>query len=131
MSARILVVEDNPANLELMTYLLRASGYDVAQATNGLAGWENALNGDYDLVLTDILMPELDGYELARRFKGDARLARTPLIAVTALAMSGDREKILFSGFDGYISKPIEPQKFALQIETFLNQGKRGQSSDR
>lgn len=120
MSARILVIEDNAANLDLITYLLRAFGYDVSCETDGKSGLENALGGGYDLVLSDILMPDMDGFEFARRFKADTRMARTPLIAVTALAMTGDREKILRAGFDGYISKPIDPQKFAGQISSFL-----------
>jgi CheY-like chemotaxis protein len=123
VSARILVIEDNPANLDLMTYLLHASGYDVSYATDGLSGWERARKEDFDLVLTDILMPELDGYELARRFRGDAHLAPRRLIAVTALAMTGDREKIMAAGFDGYIPKPIEPQKFVGEVAAFLSKG--------
>lgn len=128
MSARILVIEDNPTNLDLITYVLRALGYDVAFETNGLDGLETAQSGNFDLVLADILMPELDGFELAKRFKADPGLAGTPLVAVTALAMTGDREKILASGFDGYISKPIDPQKFGAQIEALLPGSKRGQS---
>ena len=120
MSARILVIEDNAANLDLITYLLRAFGHEVACETDGASGLANALRGAYDLVLSDVLMPDMDGFELARRFKDDPRIRKTPLIAVTALAMTGDREKILRGGFDGYISKPIDPQKFAGQIASFL-----------
>ncbi len=120
MSTRILVIEDNTANRDLISYLLRAFGYDVQCETNGTAGLQSALTGSFDLVLSDILMPDMDGYEFARRFKGDTRVAHSPLVAVTALAMAGDKEKILAAGFDGYISKPIEPQKFAAQIAAFL-----------
>lgn len=129
MSAHVLVIEDNVTNLDLITYLLRAFGYEVSSETDGLAGLEAARTAGYDLVLADILMPGLDGYEFARRFKADDKLAGTPLVAVTALAMTGDREKILASGFDGYIPKPIDPQKFAAQIESFLMRNARGQSS--
>ncbi|HKU66952.1 MAG TPA: response regulator [Candidatus Baltobacteraceae bacterium] len=121
MSARILVIEDNPANRDLISYLLRAFGYDVECESNGAAGLQSALSGGYDLVLSDILMPDMDGYEFARRFKADPGVSKTPLIAVTALAMTGDRERVLRSGFDGYISKPIDPQKFAGQIAAFLS----------
>ena len=120
MSARILVIEDNPANRDLITYLLRAFGHEVVSETNGASGLANALRGAYDLVLSDVLMPDMDGFEFARHFKDDPRIRKTPLIAVTALAMTGDREKILRGGFDGYISKPIDPQKFAGQISSFL-----------
>ena len=121
MSARILVIEDNAANLDLMTYLLRALGYDVSSELNGLSGLKTAIERPFDLVLADILMPQMDGYEFARRFKADPHLADVPLIAVTALAMAGDREKIIAAGFNGYLSKPIDPQNFAAQIDAFLN----------
>lgn len=119
MKARILVIEDNPANLDLMTYLLRALGYDVSSATDGLAGLELTRAGEFDLVLTDVLMPKLDGFSFARRFRAE-NTSNAPIVAVTALAMHGDKEKILASGFDGYISKPIDPQRFAGQIDAFL-----------
>lgn len=131
MIARILVIEDNPTNLDLITYLLRAFGYEVFCETDGLSGLENARTTKYDLILADVLMPGLDGYEFARRFKSDSAAASTPLIAVTALAMSGDREKIIAAGFDGYIAKPIDPQKFQEQVESFLAAGKHGKSSRR
>jgi CheY-like chemotaxis protein len=130
VSVRILIVEDNATNLDLMTYLLRSFGYSTSSAQDGLAGLEAAKTGQYDLILTDILMPRLDGFEFAHRLKGEPGLARTPLVAVTALAMTGDRERILASGFDGYISKPIEPQAFKAQIESLLSERDRGKSSD-
>ncbi len=103
-----------------MLYLLRAFGHEAEGRSDGVAGYEAARDGAFDLVLTDILMPGIDGYEFARRMKSDARLASTPLVAVTALAMSGDRERIDAAGFDGYIAKPIEPQSFVADIETYL-----------
>lgn len=118
--ARILLIEDNATNLDLMTYLLRAFGHDVASAADGAEGLEKALLEPYDLVLTDILMPRMDGYEFARRFRDEASGAHTPLVAVTALAMTGDREKILANGFDGYIAKPLDPKRFGAQIAAFL-----------
>jgi two-component system cell cycle response regulator len=128
VSIRILIIEDNLTNLDLMTYLLRAFGYSISSAQDGLAGLEAAKAGHYDLILTDILMPQLDGFEFARRLKAEPGLARTPLVAVTALAMTGDRERILASGFDGYISKPIEPQAFKAQIESLLREHEHGES---
>lgn len=120
MSTRVLVVEDNPANRDLISYLLRTFGYEVDCEDDGALGLESALSREYDLILADILMPNMDGYEFARRFRVKASNGKTPLIAVTALAMTGDREKILAAGFDGYISKPIDPQKFVGQIAGFL-----------
>jgi two-component system cell cycle response regulator len=119
-SSRVLVIEDNRANLDLMVYLLRAFGHAPVGVSDGLSGLEAAQRDEYDLVLTDILMPSIDGYELARRFRSDPRLKDSILVAVTALAMVGDRERVLAAGFDGYVSKPIDPQTFVAEVETFL-----------
>ena len=129
MSTRILVIEDNPTNMDLMTYLLRALGYEVECAQDGMAGLQLAKREHFDLILTDILMPELDGFEFARRFKSEAAFSKTPIVAVTALAMTGDRERIMTAGFDGYVSKPIDPRKFVGQIEAFLGKSGNGQSA--
>ncbi len=120
MSARILVVDDNRANLDLMLYLLRAFGYEVRGVADGVAAFEAAGAGAYALVLTDILMPGIDGYELLQRMRADERLAETPVVAVTALAMPSDARRISTAGFNGYITKPIEPTRFVSQVEAFL-----------
>ncbi|MEO6835262.1 MAG: response regulator [Candidatus Tumulicola sp.] len=128
-AARILVVDDNGSNLELMLYLLHAFGYRAEGASDGLSGLERARGTRFDAVLVDILMPGIDGYEFARRFKSDAARATTPLIAVTALAMVGDRERAFSAGFDGYITKPIDPQAFLAQVETHLAESLRSDSA--
>jgi CheY-like chemotaxis protein len=120
MSPRILVADDNRANLDLVLYLLAAFGHEAVGVSDGLAAYTAACEGDFALILTDILMPGIDGYELAARLKSDGRFAAIPLIAVTALAMAADRERITAAGFDGYISKPIDPQLFVAQIERHL-----------
>ncbi|MBI2189559.1 MAG: response regulator [Acidobacteria bacterium] len=120
MAARILVVDDNPTNLSLMEYLLRRFGYDVASATDGEKGVARAQRDTPDLILMDLQMPTLDGYEACARIKETVALRSVPVVAVTALAMVGDREKILSRGFDGYISKPIAPETFVSLVETFL-----------
>jgi CheY-like chemotaxis protein len=120
VGARILVIDDNRANLDLMLYLLSAFGHQAEGASDGIAGFQAACNGEFGLVLSDVLMPGIDGYELARRLKGDSSLSSIPLVAVTALAMPGDREHIAAAGFDGYIAKPIEPQTFVAQVEAYL-----------
>ena len=98
--ARILVIEDNPDNLELMTYLLRAFGHDVLAAQDGAEGLATVHREALDLIVCDVHLPKLDGYEVARELKADSRLQCIPLLAVTALAMVGDRDKVLMAGFD-------------------------------
>ena len=117
---RVLVVEDNPINRDLLEYLLRALGFEPVSAVDGLAGLETARRERPDLVLCDIHMPGLDGIEFARRMKADPALAATPLVAVTALAMVGDRDRILAAGFDGYIPKPIDPTRFLDELRPFI-----------
>lgn len=121
MGARILVVDDNKNNLELMLYLLRAFGYECDSASSGAEGLDLARTRPYDLVLADILMPGMDGYTFAHRFKSTPALANVPLLAVTALAMAADREKIVKAGFDGCLTKPIDPQRFIGHIERYLS----------
>ena len=126
MGARILVVEDNGPNRDLMTYLLTAFGHTAEEAHNGEEGWRKARAGAGDLVLCDVLLPGRDGFELVRLLKGDPELAKVPLLAVTALALVGDRERMLAAGFDGYLSKPINPETFVREVEAFLPPEKWG-----
>ncbi|HEY5341539.1 MAG TPA: response regulator [Candidatus Aquilonibacter sp.] len=117
---RILVVDDNAVNLDLMLYLLGALGYEAEGHSDGLSGLQAAMDGSFALVLCDVLMPGIDGYEFARRFKSEPALANVPLVAVTAVAMPADRERILAAGFDGCITKPIEPSTFADRVRALL-----------
>ena len=120
MAAHILIVEDHPASLELLQYLLQAAGYTTLQATDGGEAI-NLLDAQRpDLVICDMQLPEVSGYEVASHLKGNPALCRIPIVAVTAFSMVGDRDKVLSSGFDGYFSKPIEPENFVAQMETFL-----------
>lgn len=125
MPARILVIEDNPANLELVTYLLRAFGHTPLAATDGREGMAIARQERPDLVLCDVHVPEMDGYEFARRLRADPRLRKTPLVAVTGLAMVGDRERILAAGFNAYVAKPIVPETFVTDLDPLLPEGLR------
>lgn len=120
MKRRILVVEDNAANLELMVYLLDASGYETVTAANGAAGLTAARSHAPELIVCDVQMPEMNGYDFARAVKSDAHLRSIPLVAVTAFAMVGDREKAFTAGFDAYIAKPIEPEDFVARIAALL-----------
>lgn len=109
--ARVLVVEDNLANQRLIRMLLESMGHTPTCAYTGEEGWALAQAGGFDLVLLDMHLPGIDGFELAGRVK---RLygAKLPIVAVTALAMDGDRDRVMESGCDGYVSKPISVPEF-------------------
>jgi two-component system cell cycle response regulator len=127
----ILIIEDHVDNLELMSYLLRAFGYATVAAIDGITGLDMARSEDMDLILCDIQLPGIDGLEVARRLKRDARLRLVPLVAITAMAMVGDRERVLAAGFDGYIPKPISPETFVSSVEAFLKPEDRRQPEHR
>lgn len=118
--ARILIIEDNPANIELMSFLLSAYGHTPLSAADGPRGVAAARSERPDLIACDVNLPGMDGFAVLAALKGDPALAGVPILAVTALAMAGDREKVLAAGFDGYISKPIEPESFVAELEAFL-----------
>jgi len=103
-----------------MVYLLTAFGHEAIQAHDGEEGIAAARRERPDLVLLDIHMPRMDGYEVAKHLRQDSDLRKTPLVAVAALAMVGDREKILNSGFDGYIAKPVDPERFSTEVQRYL-----------
>lgn len=120
MKPRILLVEDNENNRYLAQFLLEREGFAVTQATNGSQALEISRLAKPDLVVMDIQMPEMDGYETALRFKSDPALADIPLVCVTSFVMPGDRARALQAGFVGYIEKPINPDTFAQEINRFL-----------
>lgn len=118
--ARVLIVEDNPANLYLVSYLLRSAGFEVATANDGLAGLNELENCRPDVVLCDLQMPRMNGYEMAAAVRSDRRWSKVLLVAVTALSMPGDREQVLESGFDAYFAKPLDPRGFVSDIRDLL-----------
>jgi two-component system, cell cycle response regulator DivK len=120
MPARILIIEDNPTNLELMSFLLGAHGHTVLSAHDGESGIELARSERPDLILCDVQLPRLDGYGVVRLLKSEAASRSIPLIAVTAFAMVGDRDKMLAAGFDGYLPKPITPETFVGEVDLYL-----------
>jgi diguanylate cyclase (GGDEF)-like protein/PAS domain S-box-containing protein len=122
VSARILIIEDNSTNMELMVYLLTAFGYTPLVAVDGISGVQSARQNKPDLIICDIHLPKLDGYGVVAALKKDPDTSQIPVLAVTALAMVGDRERLLAAGFNGYIGKPIEPDTFVAQLEAFLPQ---------
>ncbi len=117
---RILVIEDNENNRYLARFLLEQAGFEVQTASDGVQGLAMARSGGFDLVVLDIQMPLMDGYETAAALRRDPASAAVPIVGVSSFAMAGDREKALRLGFAGYIEKPIDPIGFAEQIRGFL-----------
>lgn len=120
MKARILLIEDNPQNRYLTAFLLQQRGHEIVQAETGPLGLELAARLQPDLILLDIQLPGMDGHAVARALKNDPALRAIPIIAVTSYAMVGDREKCLAAGAEGYIEKPINPETFITEVESFL-----------
>ncbi|HEY67073.1 MAG: response regulator [Chloroflexi bacterium] len=117
---RVLYIEDNPENRLLVRRVLEAEGYSVLEAQDGLSGLEVALQTRPDLILLDICLPEVDGYDLARRFRNTPDLQHVPILAITANVMKGDRERTLAAGCDGYIQKPIDIDRLPEQVRAVL-----------
>lgn len=120
MGRRILVIDNDPASLQLMTYLLKASGHTTFLACDGEEGVATALRASPDLILCDLAMPKLDGFGVVGRLKSEPAMSGVPVIAVTASAMIGDRDKVIATGFDGYIVKPITAETFVAEVESYL-----------
>ena len=123
-AARILYIEDNPENRLLVSRVLEADGYEVVEAVDGPSGLKAAQESEPDLILLDIGLPRVDGYDLAERFRAMPELDEVPILAVTANVMKGDRERSLAAGCDGYIPKPVDIDRLPMQIRQAL-QGAR------
>ena len=123
MNPVVLVIEDNEQNLYLMRFLLEKNGFTVVEAKDGEKGVEVAKETKPHLILLDIQLPKMDGYAVARELRKNSELAGTPIVAVTSYAMVGDRERVLAAGADGYIEKPIDPEKFIDQIKKYIHFG--------
>lgn len=123
MTTNILYIEDDPDNMTLVRRVLSAGSYNLMEAHTGFQGIHIAENQDIDVILLDINLPDIDGYEVAQRLRNsdNTKLASVPIIAVTANAMRGDAIKILGAGCDHYISKPINIQEFMEKIEMYIN----------
>ncbi len=117
---KVLVIEDNEQNMYLMQFLLEKHGYTVITANDGLQGAEAAAREKPDIILLDIQLPEMDGYEVARKLRSNANLAETPIIAVTSHAMVGDRAKCISAGATDYVEKPIDPEGLVERIRAQL-----------
>jgi len=120
VNKRILVVEDTEDNRRILRDLLTNAGFDVIEATDGERGVAAAREERPDLILMDIQLPVIDGYEATRRIKADSELGNIPIIAVTSYALSGDEEKTRHAGCDGYIAKPYSPRQILAMVRDFL-----------
>jgi two-component system cell cycle response regulator DivK len=117
---KILVVDDNQDSRELVVKVLKNKGYEMIEAADGEEALEKAVSERPDLILMDIAIPKIDGYEVTKRLKSLEEFKGTPIVALTAHAMMGDREKALEAGCEGYISKPINIRELPEQVRSFL-----------
>ena len=128
MNEKILIVEDNPSNMRLIELILRDKGYTLLKATDGEEALDVALRGQPDLIIMDIQLPKLNGLEATRRLRQVPIFSSIPIIAVTAYAMKGDKEKITNAGCDAYLSKPINTRELPLMIAEVLRQRQKDNS---
>jgi len=120
MSKRILVIEDQEDNRRILHYLLRSAQYEVIEAVTGEEGVDLAERERPDLILMDIQLPGLDGYEATRRIKGNTALRHIPIIVVTSYALSGDDVKAFAAGCDAYVTKPFSPRQLLAKIREYV-----------
>jgi len=120
MRKRILVIEDQEDNRQIVRDLMAASGYELIEATTGEEGVAAAARERPDLILMDIQLPGIDGYEVTRRIKANPQLKSIPIIAVTSYALSGDDKKAFAAGCDGYVTKPYSPRLLLAKIREYL-----------
>jgi two-component system cell cycle response regulator DivK len=123
--AQVLVVEDNAKNMKLFRDVLQAAGYRTLEATTGARAVELATEHGPDLALMDIQLPDIDGVEALGRLRADERTASMPVLALTAQAMEGDRERFLAAGFDGYLSKPVNIAELVATVQRYCDGGAR------
>lgn len=122
MKLKALIIEDNEQNMYMLTFLLENNNYEVFQAFNGLDGIKAAIEHSPDVILLDIQLPQMDGYQIAKELRKKNDLQHIPIVAVTSHAMVGDREKAMESGATGYIEKPIDPDNFIQRMESYFSE---------
>jgi two-component system, cell cycle response regulator DivK len=120
MKRKILIVEDDTQSLYMLTFLLESNNYEVFQSNNGADGILKAKRHHPDAIILDIQLPEMDGYKVTRELRATDEVKNIPIIVVTSFAMIGDRNKALEAGATGYIEKPINPDTFISQMETYI-----------
>ena len=120
--SRILVVEDNEKNMYLIAFILEKAGHHVLRAVTGEEGVDKAKRERPELILMDIQLPGIDGFEATQQIRASTTAGRIPIVAITSFAMTGDRERLLAAGCNGYIEKPIDPDTIMAQIAEFLRE---------
>lgn len=118
MKPTILIIEDNEQNMYMLSYLLEKSNYQVLKAFNGLDGLNLAHKWHPEIILIDIQLPDMDGYEICSKLRHNGLPKNTTIVAVTSYAMGGDKEKAIEAGADGYLEKPINPDTFVNQMKS-------------
>ena len=121
MKKTILIIEDNEQNMYMLSYLLEQSNYTIIKAYNGLDCLKLAHENHPEIILIDIQLPDMDGYEICNKLSHNGLPKSTVIIAVTSYAMGGDKEKAIEAGADGYLEKPINPDTFVKQMESIVN----------
>jgi two-component system, cell cycle response regulator DivK len=117
---RVLVIEDNEDNMHLMTFILQKNGYAVIKAENGKKGIEQAMKEQPDFILLDIQLPDMDGLAVLKKIRQSEKTRAIKAIAVTSYAMTGDRERLVQAGCNGYIEKPIDPETIMAEINRII-----------
>ncbi len=121
MKPTILIIEDNEQNMYMLSFLLTQNNYKILKAYNGKDGLRLAHENNPEIILIDIQLPDMDGYEICNKLRHNGLSKNTTLIAVTSYAMGGDKEKAIEAGADGYLEKPINPETFVNQMESIVN----------
>ncbi len=121
MKEKILIVEDNPRNMRLIKMTLKSKGYTLLKATDGEEALDMAMRERPDLIIMDIRLPKMDGLEVTRKLRETPAFSNTPIIGLTAYAMKGDKERVIKSGCDAYLSKPIDTRELPKMIAEMLS----------
>ena len=124
MKQTILIIEDNEQNMYMLSYLLSQNNYNIIKAYNGKEGLKMAHDNHPEIILIDIQLPDMDGYEICNKLSHNGLPKSTTIIAVTSYAMGGDKEKALEAGADGYLEKPIDPETFVNEMRSIINEKK-------
>lgn len=131
MQEKILIVEDNPQNMKLIEMTLRGKGYTLLKATDGEEALGMAMREQPDLIIMDMQLPKLNGLEVTKRLRETSAFSHTPIIALTAYAMKGDKENFISGGCDAYVSKPINTRELPEMIAEMLRQRQKGNPLDK